>query len=159
MRQRALRVLATPHQITTSSLSCMDRDDNKRQTSGHDSASSQADEVRRRMAPWRRIGEQLVPLIGELGFCALFGRAARLLAARYDWIGAAATGKSAAALLAALEQAMAAVDPAEARVANAELLATFTRQLTALVGEALTARLLETAEDRVQGPDDAQEQK
>lgn len=131
----------------------MDRDDNKRQTSGHDSASGQADDVRQWMAPWRRIGEQLVPLIGELGFCALFGRAARLLAARYDWIGAVATGKSAAALLASLEEVMAAVDPAEGRIANAELLATFTKQLTALVGEALTARLLATAEDRGPGPE------
>jgi hypothetical protein len=136
----------------------MDRDDNKRQTSGHDSASDQAGEVRQWMAPWRRIGEQLVPLIGELGFCALFGRAARLLAARYEWIGAVASGKSAAALLAALEEAMTAVDPAEGRVANAELLATFTKQLTALVGEALTARLLATAKDREPGPDDVQEQ-
>lgn len=136
----------------------MERDDNKRQTSGHDSMSGQASEVRQWMAPWRRIGEQLVPLIGELGFCALFGRAARLLAARYDWIGAAATGKSAAALLASLEEAMMAIDPAEGRIANAELLATFTRQLTALVGEALTARLLATAEDRPPGPEDAQEQ-
>jgi hypothetical protein len=137
----------------------MDRDDNKRQTNGHDSMSSQADEVRRWLAPWRRIGEQLVPLIGELGFCALFGRAARLLATRYDWIGAAASGKSAAALLAALEAAMMAIDPAEGRIANAELLATFTRQLTALVGEALTARLLASAEDRPPGSEDAQEQK
>ncbi|WP_239700600.1 hypothetical protein [Massilia sp. 9096] len=110
------------------------------------------------MAPWRRIGEQLVPLIGELGFCALFGRATRLLAARYEWIGAVASGKSAAALLAALEAAVAAVDPAEARIANAELLATFTRQLTALVGDALTARLLATAKESPSRPEDAQEQ-
>jgi hypothetical protein len=137
----------------------MDRDDNKRQTSDHDSTPGQADEVRRWMAPWGRIGEQLVPLIGELGFCALFGRAARLLATRYDWIGAVASGKSAAALLAALEAAMMAIDPAEGRIANAELLATFTRQLTALVGEALTARLLASAEDRPPGSEDAQEQK
>jgi len=121
--------------------------------------SGQAGEVRQWMAPWRRIGEQLVPLIGELGFCALFGRAGRLLAARYDWIGAAATGRSAAALLVSLEEAMMAIDPAEGRIANAELLATFTRQLTALVGEALTARLLATAEDHPPGPEDAQEQK
>jgi len=137
----------------------MERDHNKRQTSGHDSMSGQAGEVHQPMAPWRRIGEQLVPLIGELGFCALFGRAARLLAARYDWIGAVASGKSAAALLGALEAAMAAADPAEVRVANAELLATFTRQLTALVGEALTARLLASVHARPPGSEDAQEQK
>jgi hypothetical protein len=137
----------------------MERDDNKRQTSGHDPESGQAGALRHPMAPWHRISEQLVPLIGELGFCALFGRAARLLAARYDWIGAVASGKSAAALLAALEAAMAAVDPAEVRVANGELLATFTKQLTALVGDALTARLLASVDTRAPGPEDAQEQK
>jgi hypothetical protein len=137
----------------------MDRDDNKRQASGYDPASAHPDEVPQWLAPWQRMGQQLVPLIGELGFCALFGRAARLLAARYDWIGAVASGKSAAALLASLEEAMTAIDPAEGRIANAELLATFTRQLTALVGEALTARLLASAKDLTPGLDDAQEQK
>lgn len=137
----------------------MERDDNKRPTHVQDPGPALIREVRPLMVPWRRIGEHLVPLIGELGFCALFGRAARLLAARYDWIDADASCKSAVALLAALEQAMAATDPAEARIANAELLATFTRQLSALVGEALTARLLATATDGPAGPEDAQEQK
>ena len=137
----------------------MQGDDNKRPTSDKDPRSAQAGEARPVMAPWHRISEHLVPLIGELGFCALFGRAARLLAARYVWMDADASSKSAVTLLAALEQAMAAVDPAEARIANAELLATFTRQLSALVGEALTARLLATATDRPPGPQDAQEQK
>src|SRR5438270_11510650 len=124
----------------------MQRDDNKRPTNDKDPGS--AGDERPVMAPWRRISEHLVPLIGELGFCALFGRAARLLAARYSWIDSDASSKSAVALLAALEQVMAEVDPAEARIANAELLATFTRQLSALVGEALTARLLATATER-----------
>jgi hypothetical protein len=137
----------------------MERDDNKRPMSDQDPASPHAADARPMMAPWRRISEHLVPLIGELGFCALFGRAARLLAARYVWIDADASSKSAVALLAALEQAMAAIDPAEARIANDELLAIFTRQLTALVGEALTARLLATAKDCPPGPQDAQEQK
>jgi hypothetical protein len=137
----------------------MQRDDNKRPTSDKDPGSAHLGDERPGMAPWRRISEHLVPLIGELGFCALFGRAARLLAARYVWIDADASSKSAVALLAALEQAMAAVDPAEARIANAELLATFTRQLSALVGEALTERLLATATERPPGPQDVQEQK
>ena len=137
----------------------MERDDNKRPMSDQNPASPHAAGASQMMAPWRRISEHLVPLIGELGFCALFGRAARLLAARYVWIDADASSKSAVALLAALEQAMGAIDPAEARIANDELLAIFTRQLSALVGDALTARLLETATDRPPVPQDAQEQK
>ena len=137
----------------------MQRDDNKRPTSDKDPAPAHAGDERPGMAPWRRISEHLVPLIGELGFCALFRRAARLLAARYVWIDADASSKSAVALLAALEQAMGAIDAAEARIANEELLATFTRQLSAMVGDALTARLLATATDCPPGPQDAQEQK
>lgn len=137
----------------------MERDDNKRPTSARDPASANAVDGRPMMMPWRRISEQLVPLIGELGFCALFGRAARLLAVRYAWIDANASSKSAVALLAVLEQAMDAIDAAEARIANAELLDTFTRQLSALVGEALTARLLATATEPPPGTEDAQEQK
>ena len=138
----------------------MERDDNKRQqTSANDPAPGRSGEVRPLMAPWHRIVEQLVPLIGELGFCALFGRAARLLSARYGWLGDNAPRKSAAATLAALEEALGSVDPADARIANAELLTTFTKQLTALVGDALTARLLATVSDRPWGPDDALEQK
>jgi len=137
----------------------MERNDNKRPMSDQDLASYRAADARQMMAPWRRISEHLVPLIGELGFCALFRRAARLLAARYVWIDADASSKSAVALLAALEQAMGAIDAAEARIANEELLATFTRQLSAMVGDALTARLLATATDCPPGPQDAQEQK
>ena len=45
-------------------------------------------------------------------------------------------------------------------IANAELLNTFTRQLSSLIGEALTARLLEQARAAEQdGPEDVQEHK
>jgi hypothetical protein len=47
-----------------------------------------------------------------------------------------------------------------AAIANAELLNTFTRQLSSLIGEALVARLLEQATASEQdGPEDVQEHK
>lgn len=139
----------------------MERDDNKRQQSSDDGvAQPQASATVDRLRPWRRISGQLVTLIGESGFCALFGRAVRTLAVRYEWLGVDSTRKSIDGLLSALEHDLAGVEPAVADVANGELLNTFTRQLSSLIGEALTARLLAhaTASEQ-QGPEDVQEHK
>ena len=139
----------------------MERDDDKRRQSSDDGqAQPQAGAPVDRLWPWRRIGGQLVPLIGESGLCALFGRAVRTLAIRYEWLGVHAARASIDELLVALERDLAGVEPAVAEIANTELLNTFTRQLSALVGEALTSRLLAqaTAPDR-EGPKDVQEHK
>jgi hypothetical protein len=139
----------------------MERDDDKRRQSSDDGqAQPQAGAPVDRLRPWRRIGGQLVPLIGESGLCALFGRAVRTLAIRYEWLGVHATRTSIDELLAALERDLAGVEAPVAEIANTELLNTFTRQLSALIGEALTSRLLAqaTASDP-EGPEDVQEHK
>ena len=113
-----------------------------------------------RLRPWRRISGQLVTLIGESGFCALFGRALRTMAVRYEWLSVDITRKSIDGLLSALERDLRDRERAVADIANAELLNTFTRQLSSLIGEALTARLLEQATASEQdGPEDVQEHK
>jgi hypothetical protein len=139
----------------------MERDDNKRQLSSDEGkARPQAGAPVDRLRPWRRIGGQLVPLIGESGLCALFGRAVRTLAVRYEWMSVHTARASIDELLAALERDMGGVEPAVADIANMELLNTFTRQLSTLIGEALTSRLLAqaTASDP-EGPEDVQEHK
>jgi hypothetical protein len=139
----------------------MERDDNKRQLSSDDGqAPPQTGAAVDRLRPWRRIGGQLVPLIGESGLCALFGRAVRTLAVRYEWMSVYATRSSIDELLAALERDMDGAEPVVADIANRELLNTFTRQLSTLIGEALTSRLLAkaTAPDP-EGPEDVQEHK
>jgi hypothetical protein len=84
----------------------------------------------------------------------------RTLAVRYDWLSVDPARKSIDGLLSALERDMAAAEPATASIANAELLHTFTRQLSSLIGEALTARLLAQATASEQdGPEDVQEHK
>jgi hypothetical protein len=138
----------------------MDRDDNKRQPSSNDGSAAHAGLSADRLRPWRRISAQLVALIGESGFCALFGRALRMLAVRYEWLNVDATRKSIDGLLSALERDLNGAGRTAADVANAELLDTFTRQLSALIGEALTARLLAHATAAEQeGPEDVQEHK
>ena len=91
---------------------------------------------------WSRLSRQLVPLIGDNGFGALFGRTLRLVAPAWPWLSVDASRKTGAALLAALESDLAGADAAAARAAHEALMGTFTRQLGALVGPALTARLL-----------------
>jgi hypothetical protein len=139
----------------------MERDDKERQpVSDGGKARPPAGAPANRLRPWRRIGGQLTTLIGESGFCALFGRALRTLAVRYDWLSVDPALKSIAGLLSALEHDLDSVEPAVADIAAAELLNTFIRQLSSLIGEALTARLLEqaTASEQI-GPEDVQEHK
>lgn len=139
----------------------MERDDKERQQNSDDGrARLRSGGAVDRLRPWRRISGQLVALIGESGFCALFGRAQRTLAVRYEWLSVDPARKSIVGLLGALERDLAGVETAVADIANAELLNTFTRQLSSLIGEALTARLLEQAiASEQQGPEDVQEHK
>lgn len=94
---------------------------------------------------WRKIGEQLSAVIGESGFCALFERAVSLLGARYAWLSVDPARRSIGALLVEFEKDLARTNDAEAAMANTELLHTFTKQLSALIGEALTSQLLKDA--------------
>jgi hypothetical protein len=137
----------------------MERDDKeRRQFSDDGKARPEGGVPVDRLRPWRRISGQLVTLIGESGFCALFGRALRTLAVRYEWLSVDATRKSIDGLLSALERDLASVEATVADIAGTELLNTFTRQLSSLIGEALTARLLEQATASEQdGPEDVQE--
>jgi hypothetical protein len=138
----------------------MDRDDNKRQPSSNDGSAAPAGSSVDRLRPWRRISAQLVALIGESGFCALFGRALRTMAVRFEWLSVNPARKSIDGLLSALERDLAGAERTVADIANAELLNTFTRQLSALIGEALTARLLAHATASEQdGSEDVQEHK
>ena len=139
----------------------MERDDKERQQPSDDGqVRPQAGAAVDRLRPWRRISGQLVVLIGESGFCASFGRALRTLAVRYEWLSVDPARKSIDGLLSALERDMAGVESAVADIAARELLDTFTRQLSSLIGEALTARLLEQARAAEQdGPEDVQEHK
>lgn len=95
------------------------------------------------LQPWQLLAIQLSPLIGDSGFCALYGRAARLVSARAGQAVPTAPGKPLAALLAALRAHYDSVDAADAARTNDALLTTFTKLLTGLIGEALTMQLLD----------------
>jgi uncharacterized membrane protein YbjE (DUF340 family) len=97
------------------------------------------------LQPWRQLAVQLSPLIGDSGFCALFGRAARLSTAQFSWLASMPSGKSIDALLVALGHHLASAGHVQASLANEVLLTTFTKLLTGLIGGALTMQILDSA--------------
>jgi hypothetical protein len=103
-----------------------------------------ADALAHAMRAWQRLAAHLCPLIGEAGFCALYGRAVRLTCANEDWPPIPHGVRSIDTLFSTLEESLA-THPVQACAANLALLETFTKLLSGLIGEALTARLLNTA--------------
>ena len=97
------------------------------------------------LLPWRRIAQQLCPLIGESGFCALFGRAVHVIGPEHAWLAQQQPCRSPEQLFTSLEERLGSVDAARAAAANEALLRTFTQLLAALIGERLTQRLLASA--------------
>jgi hypothetical protein len=95
--------------------------------------------------PWKQLAMHLSPLIGESGFCALYGRAMRLVVPRFEWLKAAQPGKNTEQSLGTLTGIYATVHVDAATAANTALLNTFTELLSALIGQALTNRLLDSA--------------
>jgi hypothetical protein len=139
----------------------MDNDDNKRSKPFVDTnraAPSPPENTDDLLRPWLRLGGQLVPLIGETGFCALFVRAARLAGPASGWLAPDQSCRSANQLFAGLATNLAALDATAAAAANTALLNTFTKLLSALIGEALTTRLL-SASNGIDAPESAQEHK
>ena len=97
------------------------------------------------ITPWLRLGEQLTPLIGDSGFCVLFGRAVRLTTVRFGGLDGCDPSKPTAHLFASLTRTLNELGPEQAALANAALLDTFTTLLGTLIGEALTKQLLQDA--------------
>ena len=109
--------------------------------------------------PWLRLGEQLMPLIGESGFCALFGRALRLSAPRFERLATCDSARPVADLFTSLTRTLNEIGPEHAGAANDALLETFTTLLGTLIGEALTKQLLQVAQVGAVGQKHGQEQK
>lgn len=142
----------------------MDNKDDKRQQLIHamlarpDGASA-AGIADHHLLPWRALAEHLSPLIGDSGFAALYGRTARLLAGRYEWLTAGPARPPLDALFQTLSENLRGAEPALAVEANTALLLTFTGLLSDLIGAALTTRLLDAAWNGAQTQKNAGEQK
>ena len=111
------------------------------------------------LQPWQQLAVQLSPLIGDSGFCALFGRAVRLSSAQFGWLASMPSGKSTDALLVGLHHHLAGAGRPAASLANEALLTTFTKLLTGLIGGALTMQILDAAPAGAAAQKPVQEQK
>jgi hypothetical protein len=109
--------------------------------------------------PWLLLSEQLTPLIGESGFCALFGRALRLSAPHFERLGTCDSTRPVADLMMSLTRTLNEIEPGHAGAANGVLLDTFTTLLGSLIGEALTKQLLHVVQAGGDGHKHGQEQK
>lgn len=111
------------------------------------------------LQPWRRLAQQLCPLIGDSGFCALLGRAIHMAGPEHAWLAPQQSCSLPEQLFALLEERMVGVDAARAAAASDTLLRTFTQLLASLIGEALTQRVLSSAMTTADSQARAQEQK
>jgi hypothetical protein len=137
----------------------MDQNEGRRPRAPNDADQTDSAGTAGLVAPWLLLSEQLMPLIGESGFCALFGRALRLSSGRFTHLGTCDSARPVADLLMSLTTTLNEIGPEHVADANRHLLDTFTTLLGNLIGEALTKQLLHVAQDGENGQKHAQEQK
>jgi len=136
----------------------MDKNDNKRQQLISEMFSASRSNGGADVSAWRRLSMHLSPLIGESGFAALYGRAARLVQPRFPWLVLEQSSQS-TDLFDQLGKQLSSVDADLAAETNAALLDTFTKLLSGLIGDALTIRLLNSAWSDESHQGNAKEQK
>ena len=94
---------------------------------------------------WEQMATQIISIVGEEGFNALYARSVFLAQRTFPWLAARSLSPQSDHRFAELKISLAEQAPVQARVANILLLITFTDILTSLIGEALTTRILRTA--------------
>jgi hypothetical protein len=137
----------------------MDHNEGRRPRLPDDADNANSTGTAALVEPWLLLGEQLTPLIGDSGFCALFGRALRLSTPRFERLVDNDSARTVTGLMMSLARTLNEIGPGQAGVANGALLETFTTLLGSLIGEALTKQLLHVAQAGADGQKHGQEQK
>ncbi len=96
------------------------------------------------VAIWQRMALELVPVIGQDGMHALYRRCLNLQRIAHRETDASGPSLSTAASFVAVQLSLERHEAADALEASLALLGTFTTLLSGLIGEGLTARLLNT---------------
>jgi hypothetical protein len=94
---------------------------------------------------WDLMATQIISIVGEGGFNALYARSVFLTQSSHPWLAADAPSPATGSRFADLKTSLQAQAPAQADAANMQLMITFTDILASLIGEPLTARILRTA--------------
>ncbi|MDB5839627.1 MAG: hypothetical protein JWQ23_1579 [Herminiimonas sp.] len=106
---------------------------------GHDAVVDQT------LWPWKQLAAHLTPVIGDAGFCALYGRTVRLAMSDFSWLTAVEPAQTIDSLFLTLKEDFAATDVQSMAQANFALLERYTGLLSTLIGEMLTTRILNSA--------------
>jgi len=95
---------------------------------------------------WERLARQLVAIVGDSGFESLYLRSLSLSSAAFPWLaGSSTVAPDSASRFDNLRASLEAQSAAQAREASKLLMLTFTDLLASLIGEPLTARILDSA--------------
>lgn len=94
---------------------------------------------------WQPLASQLISLIGEGGFNALYARSLYLIHADFPWLAPSEAPRCADGRFADLKISLDAQSAPEATKASHMLLLTFTDILASLIGEPLTINILRSA--------------
>jgi hypothetical protein len=94
---------------------------------------------------WELIANQIISIVGEGGFNALYIRSTFLANSKYPWLPVDSLSLWTDDRFADLKKNLAGQMPAQASAANCLLLITLTDILASLIGEDLTTRILRSA--------------
>lgn len=94
---------------------------------------------------WEQIATQIISIIGEGGFSALYVRSVYLSQATFPWLPSNTLSPQTDALFVLLKTSLEGQTPELASAANSLLLITLTDILASLIGEDLTTRILHSA--------------
>jgi hypothetical protein len=97
------------------------------------------------MLAWEQLATHLSSLMGEVGFCALYVRSLAVAGAPEALVRCSVSLRSVDSLVAQLREGLATLEPDQACAVNAAVLDSFTKRLSGLIGDGLTARLLNNA--------------
>lgn len=97
------------------------------------------------IAVWEQMATQIISIVGEDGFNALFARTLFLNQAAFPWLASSLQAPRTEYRFADLQTSLEAQTPAQASEASSLLLITFTDVLASLIGEQLTTRILRLA--------------
>ena len=94
---------------------------------------------------WEKLATEIISLVAEGGFNALYARSVFLAQSSFPWLAASSLAPQTDHRFAQLKISLAEQTPAHASEANRLLLITFTDILASLIGESLTAGILRSA--------------
>ena len=91
---------------------------------------------------WEQLAAQIISIVGESGFNALYARSVFLAQSTFPWLAASSSSPQSDNRFAELKINLEGQTPAQAIEANRLLLITFTDILASLIGEQLTIRVV-----------------